>query len=291
MEGEQEVAIAPAAKRKKVVNTPPKRSPLEYIERAKSMGIQDVIVSFSGGKQSIVCLDLCVKHFRRVEAFHMYWVKDLEFKEYGLRDAEQRYGIKIARLPDFRLARHIKYASFRHPTKESQSMPLVTCRQLEMFVRYELFHGILWIASGESVCESVQRVGMIRSCKGVDRRRGHIYPIGEWGTQDVYSYISMAGLKLPPEYDVFGTGASYGGLRMEHVATVKEVYPSDYAKIKRMFPLIDVQLDRWRIEQQRQAESGSAIRSTGSVHGDVDRIADAGNAADLCDGSASDGDA
>lgn len=253
------------ARKPKTVNAPPRQHPLEIIERAKQHGIESVIVSFSGGKQSIATLDLCVKHFRRVEAFTMYWVPDLEFHEEFLRATERRYGIKMARVPDFRTAEHLRGGSWRHPTGASRSLPKLSCRQLEHYVRYEIFGGeVLWIASGETVVESVQRVGMIRGCRhpvtgercpGIDYPRGHVYPIGEWNVDAVMSYMAQNDLSLPPEYDVLGTGASFGGLRPEHIAIVKDVWPKDYEKIKRLFPLIDAQVERFREESHVPAQA------------------------------------
>ena len=50
------------------------------VRTAASMS-RRVLVSFSGGKDSVVLLDLCAKHFERVDAFFMYHVRGLEFQE------------------------------------------------------------------------------------------------------------------------------------------------------------------------------------------------------------------
>jgi phosphoadenosine phosphosulfate reductase len=65
-------------------------------------GITDsVIVSYSGGKDSAVVLDLCHRYFKTVHAFFMYQVSDLSFQEATLRRAEKKYGIEIYRVPHF----------------------------------------------------------------------------------------------------------------------------------------------------------------------------------------------
>lgn len=258
MGSDQLETVAEPAKPKrqpKPKNVPPPFDPWDVINRAKARGIREVIVSFSGGKESLAALDVCAKHFNRVEAFFMYFVRGLSFQEDTLQRAERRYGIKIHRMPDFRLARHLKHASFRHETAETRRLPTVKLRHIHHAVRAHFGNAIQWIATGETGCEAVTRQGMIRSCQGVDTRRGCIYPIGYWRPQDVMSYLSMNGIALPPEYDIFGTGASFGCLRMEHMDTLAKVLPEDFQKVKAMFPLIDVQLARWRVERGRVSEN------------------------------------
>lgn len=63
---------------------------------------ESVIVSYSDGKDSRVVMDLCVRLFRRVEAFFMYFVPGLECEQIGIAQAERRWGVKIRQYPDFR---------------------------------------------------------------------------------------------------------------------------------------------------------------------------------------------
>ena len=77
-----------------------------------------VIVGFSGGKDSVVTLDLCMKHFSRVEAYFLYYVPGLSFNERMLTWAEHHYGLTIYRLPHFELAQFLRYGSFRPVDQE-----------------------------------------------------------------------------------------------------------------------------------------------------------------------------
>jgi tRNA(Ile)-lysidine synthase TilS/MesJ len=57
---------------------------------------------FSTGKDSIVALDLMMRHYKGDMRFaYLYFVNGLPMKETILRHYEKRYGITIDRLPDF----------------------------------------------------------------------------------------------------------------------------------------------------------------------------------------------
>lgn len=74
----------------------PTRPLFRTVETAAAI-TDSVLVSFSGGKDSVATLDLCVKHFRHVEGFFMYYVKGLSFQEQICRYYEDRYGLPDAR--------------------------------------------------------------------------------------------------------------------------------------------------------------------------------------------------
>lgn len=223
--------------------------PLAVIREAKRFGINEVLLSYSGGKDSAACLDLCAKHFDRVVPFFMYVVKGLSFQEVYLRHIERRYDVEILRLPHWQLGQIINSSSFMHHSAANKKAPRsVSGRDVEMKLRKET--GLTWVVSGETTDESLQRNGMIKSCNSICTKRGHIYAIGHWRRKDVEGYLSDNDIPLPPEYSVTLDKRSFGGLRMEQIAPIKERFPSDYEKIKRQFPLVDAQVARWNAEHR-----------------------------------------
>ena len=69
--------------------------------KAQSKVTDAVLVGFSGGKDSIVTLDLCFKYFKKVVPFFLYIVPGLSFQERQLQWYENRYQTEIIRLPHF----------------------------------------------------------------------------------------------------------------------------------------------------------------------------------------------
>lgn len=202
-----------------------------------------VLVGLSGGKDSIATLDLCVRHFRHVEAFFMYLVRDLSFQESMLRHYEKRYGIKVHRVPHFMLSDFLRYGTFRVMDFD---VPVVSVRETYDFLREKT--GIWWIACGERIADSVVRRAMIKQSSSIDVKRGRFYPVAEWNKQDVLSYINQRRLYLGQESKRLGF--SFRGLMPEDLLQIKHHFPHDYAKIQQWFPLVEASIKQYEYSQQ-----------------------------------------
>lgn len=198
-----------------------------------------VLVGFSGGKDSIVTLDLCMRYFDNVIPFFFYIVPGLEFQERTLRWYEARYGCEIVRLPHFEVSNFMRYGSFREPDSR---VPVVSVTDAYNHLRLET--GATWIAAGERIDDSIVRRAMIKHSGSIDRKRGRFYPIAYWSKRDVMAYIKARRLKLPA--DSRGLGFSFKSLDGRELAFVKERWPEDYARIEAMYPYCGAAVERWR---------------------------------------------
>lgn len=189
-----------------------------------------VLVGFSCGKDSIVTLDLCFRFFRNVRPFFMYYVPQMDFQERFIRKYEKRYGVECIRIPHFEVSNFMRYGTFR---EEDSNVPIVSVSDAYAYLRE--ITGIQYIACGERMSDSIVRRAMLKRSGSIDAKRGRFFPIIYWRKADVYQYIKAKQLVLPREYEQIGH--SFRSLSGEDVGMVKRMFPSDYEKLLRLYPL------------------------------------------------------
>lgn len=194
-----------------------------------------VIVACSGGKDSLVALDLCHDVFERVEMFFLYFVRDLDCDEQFVRRAEKRYGITAHRFPSpllatylqsgflarrgYRLRRAYKWADAEHAARERT--------------------GLEWIVSGMRMDESLQRRGMLKTRQGFWPEIKRVYPLWNWRAKQVLAYLRSRRIEIPTP---LGSADAAGiGFADKTLAVLREKFPNDYEKIKRQFPFLATQ--------------------------------------------------
>lgn len=199
----------------------------------------EVIVGFSGGKESIVVLDMCVKHFKRVVPFFMYYIPGLSFQERQLRWYEDKYGLEIVRLPHFELSNLMRYGTLRN---EDLSVPIISINDIYAWMRDK--YGVNWIAAGERSGDSVIRGAMIKHSGSIDTKRGRFYPVAWWSKQEILDYIRVK--KLYRGIDSRVLGASFEGVNTRSFVFLKEHFPSDYERALKLFPLAEGAVVRYQ---------------------------------------------
>lgn len=206
--------------------------------RAQAKVSDSVLVAFSGGKDAIVTLDLCCKHFKTVKAFFLYTIKGLEYQENILKRYENIYNIEIYRLPHPDVFRMYRYGFF---TNEDSSFSNVSMTEMYDYVRE--ISGIEWIAGGERATDSVERNARIKNSSSIDFKSRRFFPVAYWSKSDIYNYIKVKKLYLPKiNKDL---GYSPDAIWSDAMQLIKERFPRDYQKIIETFPFYEASLKRY----------------------------------------------
>lgn len=188
-----------------------------------------VIVAFSGGKDSIVTLDLCFRYFKNVKPFFMYICPDLSFQERMLEWYERKYQTEIIRLPHMDVSEFFHYGSFRAP---DITFPIVSINDIYKYVRLKT--DIWWISAGERINDSIVRRAMMKKSGSIDVQRGRFYPISAWNKKEVMQYIKYHNLYL--SQDSRKLGFSFRSLEGHELLMLKQNFPEDYQKILHLYP-------------------------------------------------------
>ena len=204
---------------------------LDVIETARVM-TDRVLVAYSGGKDSVVTLDLCCKHFPHVAAFHMHYAPDLSFQERNLRWAEKHYGIEIMRIPHFEVSDLLRDGVYH---AEDASVRRVSIAEVYAYAREQT--DTFWIAAGERIADSIVRRAMIVKDGTVNANRGRIFPVAHWTKAHITAYIRRNNLRVSEEAAILGH--SFRGLEHKDLAIIKQSYPEDYRRIVAMYPLVE----------------------------------------------------
>jgi phosphoadenosine phosphosulfate reductase len=193
-----------------------------------------VDVAFSGGKDSWCVLDLCLKTFRRVTAFHMYFVPGLECVDREIDKAKKRYGIDVRQYPDWTFIKALREGVYRMPSSALESLPEWTLKDIYTVALVD--SGATAIAHGAKKSDSLWRRRQLGTWRGGvwDRL---IYPVVEWKKLDVTAYLKANKIPLPPSSGKSATGIDLSTPSLEWLS---ETYPQDFERLCRLFPFARV---------------------------------------------------
>lgn len=197
-----------------------------------------VLVGFSGGKESVVVMDLCFRYFKKVQPFFMYICPNLSFQERTIAWYEKKYQTEIIRIPHMDVSEFFRYGSFRPP---DDTFPLVSINDIYHYLRLQT--DIWWIAAGERINDSIVRRAMIKKSGSIDTQRGRIYPVVMWKKREVIDYIKYHKLYLGE--DSRKLGFSFKSLWGKELAMLKEHFPDDYEKVIRQYPFAEAGVRRF----------------------------------------------
>lgn len=206
--------------------------------KTQSTITDSVLVGFSGGKESVVVMDLCFRYFKKVQPFFMYICPNLSFQERTIAWYEKKYQTEIIRIPHMDVSEFFHYGSFR---PGDESFPIVSINDIYHYLRLQ--SDIWWIAAGERINDSIVRRAMMKKSGTIDTQRGRIYPVALWRKKEIIDYIKFHNLYLGA--DSRKLGFSFKSLWGKELAMLKQHFPEDYEKVIRQYPFAEAGVMRY----------------------------------------------
>jgi 3'-phosphoadenosine 5'-phosphosulfate sulfotransferase (PAPS reductase)/FAD synthetase len=207
-----------------------------------------VLLSFSGGKESIALLGLFdeLRLFRRVIPYYLYLVPRLDFVENALTYYERRFGVPIIRLPHPSRFRMLNSYIFQPPGRlgelDDAGIPDISYHELEQMVRQAAGDPRAFVAIGVRARDSLNRWANYKKTGGINWGRHAYHPIAEWTVQHLDDYFTTRKIPLPIDYQWFGR--SFDGLDYRFVSEIRRHSPRDYQRILEDFPLVELEIFR-----------------------------------------------
>lgn len=213
---------------------------LEAVQRLELLALthESVLVSYSGGKDSKVVLDLCSKFFKRVVAFFMHYVPGLEVVEREMQWARDRYGIEVLQYPHWTLFRDLKQGTYCRNHYSLDDLPDLKLSDIYDLVRRDT--GIELITMGAKATDGFWRR---RNLKNTNQGsyESVIRPIEKWNRFDVLAYLGSHGI---PIHSSSRAEASGVGLDANSLLWLHDQHPEDFTKMLAYFPFAEAVVHR-----------------------------------------------
>ena len=193
---------------------------------------EKVAVAFSGGKDSLITLDLALRFFKNVYPFYMYFVPGLEFDEKRMAYCKQRFNLDVLLYPHFITFECLKTNTYIDPHPEVDEFPDLNQRMIYDWVKHET--GSTLILNGQKKADGAFRRRLIATTKNTQK---DIYrPLKDWLRWEVLSYLKARDIPLPQQAGADNSGIS---LSTDEILYMYDNNQHDYEIIKSYFPYVE----------------------------------------------------
>lgn len=201
---------------------------LNELDKLRSTS-EAVIVGYSGGKDSLACLALALQKFKRVVAFNMEFIPDLECVQDDMRVASDLWGIEIRKYTHWLLPQCLKQGTY---CWESDTLAVTPWTLADVFRMAQRDTGIRPILWGAKLKDSAYRRRTLNKAS----YDGVFYPLKHWSKFEVLAFLKARDIPIPSQI-----GNTAGGIDLStpSLLWLHDNHPRDFAKLLRYFPFAE----------------------------------------------------
>ena len=223
---------------------------------------ESVIVAFSGGKDSLCCLDLAAQIFPEVRCYFLFLVPGLRMFSGRLEYARKRWGVEIREYPHPALAALKRAGIYRPPSERDRKERAATWSSVEDAIRIDYGAPDAWLVRGWKQMDSAPRRVVLRTYddEAVCEATHRVYPLSRWRDTDVAAYLRARRIPVPEN---FGMRSFDVQLTAPVLAEIARAFPDDYRRILAEFPQAEAAVKRFEFygeEIVRNAKEKERVR-------------------------------
>ena len=233
-----------------------KKGLIELCDKVKRIqGHDRFMLSFSAGSDSIALFLRILEsgQFDMTKGIYFYYynVPNITWVDEYLDYFEDKYNIKIERLPSPNFVEGLRNYHYQTPARayaldkmsRMGEWPIYDKSDIEREVKFA--YGVskkTLCAVGVKQGDSALRRQQMRRMRGLNVNQGKWYPIFDFENKDVPAIINRHDVKMPFCYELFGI--SFENIDFRFSKPIRDNCPNNWENIKKYYPMADSIISR-----------------------------------------------
>ena len=192
-----------------------------------------VVLFYSGGKDSLILIDILFKRGFKINIAFMYLVPEMKHQMKFLKYAEKKYNAKIIQYQHWQMSHYINDNFFRFHDKPVHLLSLK-----DIVVKAKFDFKCDWCVLGMKQSDSMTRRFTIKPLflESINLSSHMVYPLSKWKKANCISYLKINKLPSPENYGKISNSSGFD-LNKDVMIYLKDNYPDDLEKVFKVFPL------------------------------------------------------